>query len=69
MNQPEQCPVLLEACQGRLCSFSFDVHQADILSSALREPVLYFITHQQQLRHGPWSTKFVHSSYSSGGQS
>ena len=68
-NQPQRCPVLLEACQGRLCSLSFDARQADIFSSTSREPVLYFITHQRRLRHGLWSTKFVRSGYSSGGQS
>ena len=69
MNQPERCPVLLEACQGRLCSLSFDARQADILSSASMELVLYFITHQQRIRHELRSTKFICSGYSSGGQS
>ena len=69
MNQPERHPVLPEVRQGRLCSLSFDACQAYILSSALREPVPFFITHQQQLRRGPWSTKFVRSGYSSGGRS
>ena len=66
-NQPGWCPVLLEACQGRLHHLSFDAHQANIFSSTSKELVLYFITHQQWLRHGLWSTKFVCSSYSSCG--
>ena len=58
MNQSKRCPVLLEACQGRLHSLSFDAHQADIFSSTSKELVLYFITHQQQLNmdHGPLSS-------------
>ena len=68
MNQPEWHPVLLEACQGRLRHLSFDTHEADIFSSTSKELVLYFITHQRRLRHGPWSTKFVSSGYSPHGQ-
>ena len=68
-NQPERCPVLLEVCQERLHHLSIDAHEADIFFSTPKEPVLYFITHQRQLRHGPWSTKFIRSGYSPCGQS
>ena len=69
MNQTEQHPVLLEVHQGRLRCLSIDAHEADIFSSIPKELVLYFITHQQWLRHRPWSTKSVHSGYSPRGQS